>query len=73
MKRHLTLIALLSIFTTACSQDEYADLRKMTIQDYLNNRPLLNEVREKCRLLEIKDEEICNTSLTAVNEIHDIW
>lgn len=73
MKKILVVTSLLSLFVTACSQDEYADLRKMTVQDYLDNRPLMESVLDKCANAEIKDKEICEVAKKAVNNIHDIF
>lgn len=64
--------SLSEFFLTACG-DEYADLRKMTVRGFLDNKPLIREVLDKCDNREIKDSDIWKTAIEAVNEIHVIW
>lgn len=61
MKKTIILSIFSTLLFTACSSDEYTKLRKMTVQDYINNPSLLSETSEKCTNREIKDAEICST------------
>lgn len=72
MKKIILITSISAFFLTACG-DEYADLRKMTVQDYLDNKSLLEEVMNKCHNREIKDEDICETMKEAINSNHDAW
>lgn len=71
--RKLLILCLSVFFLSACGNDEYADLRKMTVQDYLDNRVKMEEVLDKCSAQIIKDKSICETAREAVSNIHDIW
>lgn len=72
--KKIVILSLMSVFfISACSKDEYADLRKMTVQDYLNDRTKMEEVLDKCSNREIKDQDICETAKAAVNNIHEAW
>lgn len=73
MKNKLILLTVISFLMIACSNDEYADLRKMTVQDFLDNKEKMNEVNKKCNNREIKDEEICTTVKKAINNNHNAW
>ena len=66
------LLFSLAFLITACSQDEFADLRKMTVQDYLDNPSKIEEVNSKCNNREIRDEEICITVKKAIRNNHNI-
>lgn len=69
-------LALFTTFTlvilTGCN-DKYADLRKMTVQDYLDDQQKMREVLNKCANHEIKDQEICLTPKKAVSKIKPNW
>lgn len=70
--KKIYLIMTVSLFITACGEtDKYKDLRELTVQDYLNNKELLNEVLEKCSNAEIKDDEICQVTKKAVHQNFD--
>jgi hypothetical protein len=72
--KKIILLNLLSVFViSACSNDEYADLRKMTVADYLNDKVKMREVLDKCSNREIKDQDICETAKQAVNNNHKAW
>lgn len=71
--KKMIILAILATTLTACSNDEYADLRKMTVQDYLNNQEKMNEVLTKCGNREIKDEDICLTAQKAINQVLPDW
>lgn len=72
MKKLLLLTTFALVALTACA-DEYADLRKMTVQDYLADKKKMREVLDKCANHEIKDQEICATAKEAVNQNFDAW
>lgn len=72
LKKMLALTVITLFALVACS-DEHADLRKMTVQDYLDNKPLMSEVLDQCGNDEIIDDEICSTVREAVNNNFDIF
>lgn len=72
MKKIMILTALSILFLTACG-DEHANLRKMTVQDFLDDKPLMKEVKNKCDNREIKDFDICETVIEAINSNHSFW
>lgn len=62
MKKLLVLTLTALTLLTACGEkDQYADIRNLTVSDYLENVPLLEEILSKCSNREIKDEDICIT------------
>lgn len=73
--KKILIISLGAVFIlTGCFEsDPYADLRKMTVKDYLNNKPKMEEVLDKCFEAEIKDFEICEVAKKANNNIHTAW
>lgn len=72
--KKLVIISLSAVFFLAgCGSDEYADLRKMTVQDYLANKDKMREVLDKCGNREIKDEDICLTAQKAISQVLPNW
>jgi len=74
MKKILMIGLTTTFLLVACGEkDPYADLRKMTVQDYLDNKTKMREVLDKCANAEIKDQEICNVPKKAVQHNYDAW
>lgn len=72
--KKLVIMSLSTVFLlVACGSDEYADLRKMTVQDYLNDKEKMREVLDKCGNREIKDEDICLTAQKAISQVLPNW
>jgi len=71
--KKILIIFLTLITLSACAKDELADLRKKTVQDYIDNKELRDDVLKRCANREIQDFNICETPKEALNSLHDFW
>lgn len=71
--KKLSLITLVTVTFLLTGCDKYSEYRNLTVDDYIQDQELMNQVHHQCVNGEIKDFDICETVIKALNSNHNAW